>query len=346
MPSIRHGLVAAVLAAHAPSCAGSFACVDDTSCGDGGQCEATGFCSFADEACPSGRRYGEHASESLAGKCVDEPVAGDSSGSATDASTSLTTTTASVTSVDPTTDDPTTGAVSLTSSTTDPTTGGEVTSAMDSTGDSPPVELGPLVIEDDFDDGAMWPSTGQQPGAWFPSGEADAAPGQSFMGEHPNGNAYFGYFRFRMPIALPPGTIVTAAHFELGGWGLYLWSSGKHALRIHVERSPDAPQVESLESYPEPASPFAPQLVDESVRWPEMGGLLWNVVDTNASPQITAPLQALIDGTVGGMAEGAHVQLWIGADDLGGGTREVGWVDSASDENTGSAVLWLEVDLP
>lgn len=347
MRSVRHWLATTALVAQAPSCAGSFACVDDASCGDGGQCEASGFCSFADAACPSGRRYGEHASASLANECVDEPVAEGTGGTSGVGTTPMTASSATTTTTtDATSDEPTTTPVSMTSSSTDPTLTGEVTTAMDSTGEKPVIELGPLVIDDDFDDGAMWPSTGQGPGAWFPSGEAKAAPGQAFMGEHPNGNAYFGYFRFRLPMALPPGTIVTAAHFELSGWGLYLWSSGKHALRIHVERSPDAPQVASLADYPDPTQPDATPLVDESVRWPENGGLLWNIVDTNVSPQITAPLQALIDGQAEGLAEGAHVQLWIGADDLGSGTREVGWVDRASDANTNYGTLWLEVDLP
>ena len=35
-----------------------------------GTCEPAGYCSFADEACESGRRYGEHAPGDLAGTCV------------------------------------------------------------------------------------------------------------------------------------------------------------------------------------------------------------------------------------------------------------------------------------
>lgn len=67
-----------VLAGCGPS---QFACRDAGDCRDGerpGICEATGRCSFADAACPSGRRYGVHAGE-LAGACVED-VAGSSSG--------------------------------------------------------------------------------------------------------------------------------------------------------------------------------------------------------------------------------------------------------------------------
>jgi hypothetical protein len=49
----------------------SFACLDDEQCGADGQCEASGFCSFPDPECASGRRYGKHAGE-LSGTCVGE----------------------------------------------------------------------------------------------------------------------------------------------------------------------------------------------------------------------------------------------------------------------------------
>lgn len=52
---------------HAFRCTASTACV-----GAAGQgtCEATGWCSFADGACPSGRRYGQFAGDALGGQCV------------------------------------------------------------------------------------------------------------------------------------------------------------------------------------------------------------------------------------------------------------------------------------
>lgn len=50
-----------------------FTCSDDDACvrdGGDGTCETTGFCSFPDAACPSGRRYGERVGDGLAGTCV------------------------------------------------------------------------------------------------------------------------------------------------------------------------------------------------------------------------------------------------------------------------------------
>ncbi len=54
---------------------GAFACSDDGDCGgtsDAGVCETSGWCSFPDGECASGRRYGDHAGGALAGTCVDE----------------------------------------------------------------------------------------------------------------------------------------------------------------------------------------------------------------------------------------------------------------------------------
>ncbi len=51
----------------------SFRCTDSSQCGTGATCEAAGFCSFDDTTCPSGRRYGEFASESLSETCVINP---------------------------------------------------------------------------------------------------------------------------------------------------------------------------------------------------------------------------------------------------------------------------------
>jgi Lectin C-type domain len=52
-----------------------YRCEGDTSCGGGGTCESTGFCSFSDPDCSSGRRYNASAG-SLAGTCTSggDPV--------------------------------------------------------------------------------------------------------------------------------------------------------------------------------------------------------------------------------------------------------------------------------
>lgn len=80
-----------------------YACHGDASCKDGdrtGRCEPNGACSFPDPECPSGYRFGAHASNGLAGECVpDDPIAGTATGStSTTVSSSTTSTTRDVTS--------------------------------------------------------------------------------------------------------------------------------------------------------------------------------------------------------------------------------------------------------
>ncbi|MEM6993617.1 MAG: hypothetical protein AAF721_24095 [Myxococcota bacterium] len=81
-------LVVGGLAGLALACgtAGAFVCTSDDQCevnGESGQCEMTGYCSFADDTCPSGRRYGAHAGAGLSGTCTDAPVgAGTGTGAA------------------------------------------------------------------------------------------------------------------------------------------------------------------------------------------------------------------------------------------------------------------------
>lgn len=88
---------------------GVFACadLDDCAAADGaGVCQPAGWCSFPDDACPSGQRYGDHAGDGLAGECVVEDAG--TSGSTTPEPTATTldgtatTATASASSTSPT----------------------------------------------------------------------------------------------------------------------------------------------------------------------------------------------------------------------------------------------------
>lgn len=71
---------ALVLALLATGCriTGTFECERDEQCRSNrmpGTCEPTGFCSFADPACPSGLRYSEHAGGGYAEQCTIVPDA-------------------------------------------------------------------------------------------------------------------------------------------------------------------------------------------------------------------------------------------------------------------------------
>lgn len=125
---------AAALALACAACGPSaYACTEHGQCVIDalvGMCQADGHCSFPDDGCPSGQRYGEHGGP-VAGQCV--PVADDTSSSGGASTTGDT-----VASQDGSTTAPT----RETSSTTG-TTDGTTTTETTSTGD--PVDLGPLL---------------------------------------------------------------------------------------------------------------------------------------------------------------------------------------------------------
>ncbi|MEX1364765.1 MAG: hypothetical protein AB1Z98_16680 [Nannocystaceae bacterium] len=87
-----------------------FECTIDAQCGaqvEGAQCQSTGFCSFPDEACSSGQRYGELAGMGLAGQCVEQE--GGSTGPTIDPEASGTTATSAADSSGSGTSEPGTG---------------------------------------------------------------------------------------------------------------------------------------------------------------------------------------------------------------------------------------------
>jgi hypothetical protein len=98
-----------------------FACTDDAAC-DEGFCEPSGYCSFPDADCASGRRYGPLAADGYSGKCVTLEEAT----SATDATTSPgpttldTTTPNTTTTTDATQGEATSPGVTTMQVTTDP----------------------------------------------------------------------------------------------------------------------------------------------------------------------------------------------------------------------------------
>jgi len=78
---------ATVLGAGCRDAPAVFRCASPDACGAGGQCEATGFCSFADPGCQeTGRRYGEYAGDGLSGTCVAPDAAPQDAGPTPDAS--------------------------------------------------------------------------------------------------------------------------------------------------------------------------------------------------------------------------------------------------------------------
>lgn len=122
------------------ACADSevFNCQNATDCGGDGTCEPSGFCSFPDPACPSGRRYGDLAGTGLANKCVDPDG---------ESSTGIPNDTSSSTSDGSSSSGPASTSPSETSdaSTSSSTGGGDSSTSGSSTGTP-----GPMPFEDDF----------------------------------------------------------------------------------------------------------------------------------------------------------------------------------------------------
>ncbi len=68
-------IVLAALGGAASGCGSSvFACASDEQCqgAEAGLCQPEGYCSFPDESCPSGQRFGDAAPSGVANACVDQ----------------------------------------------------------------------------------------------------------------------------------------------------------------------------------------------------------------------------------------------------------------------------------
>lgn len=129
----------------------AFVCRDQGECSDGdiaGVCEPTGGCSFPDDGCASGRRYGTHAPDGLAGTCVSETSTGEAS-SGVDPTVASTPT--ATTSIDPTTSDATTLDATSTTSVGD-TSSTDVATVDASSGEASSTTTGAPPVAGFFDD--------------------------------------------------------------------------------------------------------------------------------------------------------------------------------------------------
>lgn len=240
-----------------------------------------------------------------------------SSGGESDASTGSASSAAEDTAVDTDTGSSSTGAEGGSSDTT----------GSSDTHTTAPGVIGPLFPLDDHDDGAIFPDGNGYGAHWYPSGEGNGA-GEQYLGQFPASKQYYAYLRFTLPEALPAGSSVAEAVLVLHGHDAYSWD-GTHALRVWAQHSDDAPAVSDVSHYPGTSI----ELIETSVRWPEELGLAWQYPGANESSDLAALVQALVD-EYGGLAAGAHVQLWVGMDLLDGTGEEVGWLDSVAGPRT------------
>jgi hypothetical protein len=132
-------------------------CIDD---GIAGVCRSPGWCSFPDDTCPSGHRFGRHAGDGLARTCVPEEDTSSDGPSTTVASTLTDPTTGSLPDTSPVTpseEGSLTG--SGTTSSVDPDSSSTGASSIDPTGiESTTGERDPCpTTVDDFEDDVIGP---------------------------------------------------------------------------------------------------------------------------------------------------------------------------------------------
>jgi hypothetical protein len=151
---------------------------------------------------------------------------------------------------------------------------------------------------------------------FHPDGESI---GDIWMGSYDSSLVLWGFFRFQLSQALPATANITAATLEL--WGHYDfsysesgWNPATNALEVFAESSADPPVVTSEKDGPFTA--LGRPVTAASVRWPASGGLTWAPLQYHTSPNIAPALQEVVKSK-GGLASGAHVQLWVRGAQLG-----------------------------
>jgi hypothetical protein len=168
------------------------------------------------------------------------------------------------------------------------------------------------------------------------------APGCSFGHFHAGaslGTPVWAYLRFELAQALPAVVTIERVSLVVRGFDAQ-HDPARHYLVIAAEDSADAPTTSSFDDRPH--VPTGRLLLEPSVRWPESGGLSWTLGADNQAPDLAPILQALV-ARHGGLASGAHIQLWSSMvepnayTDVGFG----GYCDETSDQGARLDISWL-----
>ncbi len=147
---------------------------------------------------------------------------------------------------------------------------------------------------------------------WFPSGEGAAGTNYAGYNLSVHHGPVWVFLRFPLTTAIPADATVTSATLRLWGTATYVWDAGTEALRIRIETSADARQIDGRADAPELPS-TGRNLSLNAVRWPASGGLAWTVPGWNTAPDLGGLIQELV-AAHGGLAAGAYVQLWLDGD--------------------------------
>lgn len=247
------------LGAIASGCGSStFACSNDSQCQSdaAGTCQANGYCSFPDEACPSGQRFGDAAPSGVADECV-EPEA------ATDGPTTAATDGDSSQGLDSTTVD--SADASATVAVDDgPTTGPD---PAESSGGS--VDGCNEVIIDEFDGMALDPMWGE---SFEPGGSVDVEGGQLWL---------------TIPQSMPwtSTLVITELGTVAGGWA---------RLRIDDVQDPATTQGLALSNGPCEAQIFISGQTVNAYVWDEENQSGMEIAGEDL-PSLPISLQLLVD---------------------------------------------------
>lgn len=127
---------------------------------------------------------------------------------------------------------------------------------------------------------------------------------------HLAGDPAWGYFRFRLPTAIPSGASIVDTRLTLQPDPADGWDEARHQLRIFAEDTADAAVITSFEERPDGTVPgFVRAVLDTPVGWND-AGLPWPADGPISTPSLAPLLQRLVDDR-GGLAVGSHVQFWI-----------------------------------
>jgi len=165
----------------------------------------------------------------------------------------------------------------------------------------------PLVLLAAGDDGELAHDNSGVP-VWYAAGEEPwDDPDAIYLG-HWFGGPTWGYFRFALPRALDQGGSARGRLGLFGVWETEDWGKSENALLIHAELADDAATVSGVQDMP--GTTNGRLLTTSTVRWPPSGPLIWAQGATNSSPDL-APIIDEVVSKQGGLAQGAHLQLWV-----------------------------------
>lgn len=191
----------------------------------------------------------------------------------------------------------------------------------------------------DLDDGWLYNSNAGSAGTLDTNGSS----GQISMGESSTaGDHSFGYYRFVLSSAIPSGATITTATItftasqasSFAGWDL-----DADVLRVWGENQADPAQIDNATDSPiyagagETAVPLTTAYVD----WTPSA---WTANTAYASPDIKTIIQELVNDHTG-LAQNAHIQIWVAADVAVTGGAETLYVYEYAHATGATAQLYI-----